>query len=109
MLNLSATVWVLIPSPSSLPALDGALESSKGDANGPRLFRLPAESVLQLDLRDEFADAMGDCCMGDVNGDSSSRYGLALVLRGGNNNSADSPGMFVYSVGLEREGLNAGF
>lgn len=75
------------------------------------MFRLPAESVLQLDLRDEFADTMGDCdcCIGDVTGDSSSRYGLARVLRGGNNNSADSPAMFVYSCGLEREVLNDGF
>jgi hypothetical protein len=93
----------LIPSPSSLPALDGALESSNGDANGPRLFRLPAESVLQLDLRDEFADVIGDCNTGDVTGVSSSRYGFGFDLCGGNNNSAESPAMFVYIVGLDRE------
>lgn len=107
MLNLSATVWVLIPSPSSgLPVLD---KSSNGDANGPRLLRLPTESVLQLDLRDEIADAIGDPCTGDVTGVSSSRYGLALVLRGGNNRSADSPARFVYSDGLERVCLDDGF
>lgn len=41
---------------SSLPALEGALESSNGEANGPyRLSRLPV-SELKLDLRDDIAE-----------------------------------------------------
>lgn len=43
MLYFSLTVCVLTPS-SSLPALDGARDSSKGDANGPaRLSRLASD------------------------------------------------------------------
>jgi hypothetical protein len=100
MLNFSDTVWVLMYS-SSLPALDGALESSKGDANGPNLLlRLPAESELQLDLREDVAE------MGDVTGESSSWNLLCFDFFGGNNSSADSPGCW-YSNGLEYEGLLA--
>lgn len=52
MLYFSETVCVLTPS-SSLPALDGDLESSNGDANGPaRLSLLPAEPELQLVLHE---------------------------------------------------------
>lgn len=52
MLYFSDTVWVLTPS-SSLPAREGALESSKGDAKGPRrLSLLPADSELQLVRRE---------------------------------------------------------
>jgi len=59
MLNFSDTVWVLRS--SSLPARDGALESSKGEAKGPR--ESPVMSELQL-VRRDMAD--GDRC-----GDSS--------------------------------------
>lgn len=65
MLYFSETVWVLRPS-SSLSALDGDLESSKGDANGPaRLSLLPAEPELQLVLLESvsppfLADSVGD-------------------------------------------------
>lgn len=62
MLYFSDTVWVLTFS-SSLPALDGALESSNGEANGemkgPRLSLLPA-SELQLVRRDDIAEAARD-------------------------------------------------
>lgn len=58
MLYFSETVWVFTFS-SSLPALEGALESSKGEANGemngPRLSLLPA-SEPQLVLREDIAD-----------------------------------------------------
>jgi hypothetical protein len=66
MLYFSDTVWVFTPS-SSLPAREGALESSNGDANG--LDRLPADSELQLDLRESMADT-GDRAA-DGAGDSS--------------------------------------
>lgn len=57
MLYFSATVWVLIS--SSLPALEGVLESSNGEANGPcRLSLLPA-SELQLVLLDDIPDWEG--------------------------------------------------
>lgn len=46
MLNFSDTVWVF--KSSSLPARDGARESSKGEANGP-----PVMSELQLVRREE--------------------------------------------------------
>ena len=87
MLYFSETVCVFTPS-SSLPAREGALESSNGDANGPyRLSRLPIESELQLVLLDESSegDRIGD-------GDSSSRYRRDRVLLGCNNSSADSAG-----------------
>jgi len=55
ILYFSETVCVLILS-SSLPALEGALESSNGEANGPyRLSRLPA-SELKLVRRDDIAE-----------------------------------------------------
>lgn len=55
MLNFSDTVCVF--NSSSLPAREGALESSKGETNGP-----PVKSELQLVRLDDMAD--GDC-MGD--------------------------------------------
>jgi hypothetical protein len=56
MLYFSETVCVLTLS-SSLPAREGARESSKGEANGPcRLSLLPA-SELQLVRLDDIADA----------------------------------------------------
>jgi hypothetical protein len=60
MLNFSDTVCVFRS--SSLPALDGALESSNGEANGPLESRVMSE--LQLERRDDMAE-------GDRIGDSS--------------------------------------
>jgi hypothetical protein len=81
MLYFSETVWVLRS--SSLPALEGARESSKGEANGPNLeSRLPADSELQLVRRDDRAE-------GDRNGDSSLK-GLFFDFLGGSRSSADS-------------------
>lgn len=80
MLNFSETVWVLRS--SSLPAREGARESSKGEANGPNLeSRLPTDSELQLVRRDESAE-------GDRRGDSS-RNGRVLIFLGGRRCSAD--------------------
>lgn len=76
MLNFSETVWVF--KSSSLPARDGALESSKGEPNGP-----PVKSELQLVRLDDRAE--GDC-MGD-----SSRYDRAVLsFLGGSSISEDS-------------------
>jgi hypothetical protein len=48
----------LIPSSSLLPALEGVLESSKGEAKGPcRLSLLLPPSELRLVLRDDWAEA----------------------------------------------------
>jgi len=80
MLNFSETVWVF--KSSSLPAREGALESSKGDAKGPyRESRLPTDSELQLVRRDEKAE-------GERRGDSS-RNGRVLDFFGGSRCSAD--------------------
>lgn len=89
MLNFSETVCVLRS--SSLPARDGALESSKGEANGPYLeSRLPTESVSQLDLRDK-AEA-GD----------SSRKGRVLDFLGGKRCSAEAATVSIlYNEGTE--------
>jgi hypothetical protein len=81
MLYFSDTVCVFRS--SSLPVRDGALESSNGDANGPkRESRLAADSELQLVLRDDIPD-------GDRIGDSSLK-GLVRDFFGGNRSSADS-------------------
>lgn len=83
ILYFSDTVCVLIRS-SSLPAREGALESSKGDAKGdpkaaPPLP--PLTSELQLDRREDMADADRE---GPSNGEST--YGLGAFDReeGGN-------------------------
>lgn len=78
MLYFSATVWVLTS--SSLPFLEGALESSKGEAKGPaRLSLLPA-SELQLVLLDDMAESV-----------EPSWYGLgARIFPGGSNISFKS-------------------
>jgi hypothetical protein len=56
ILYFSDTVCVLIFS-SSLPALEGALESSNGEANGPyRLSLLLPASELKLVRRDDIAE-----------------------------------------------------
>jgi hypothetical protein len=76
MLNFSDTVCVLRS--SSLPALDGALESSKGEANGP----LDDMSDSQLVRREDMAE-------GDRRGDSSLK-GFILDFFGGSKRSPDS-------------------
>ena len=79
MLNFSDTVCVF--KSSSLPAREGALESSKGEANGPLESRVKSE--LQLDLRDDMPD--GDCM-----GDSSRYWRLILSFLGGSSSSAEA-------------------
>lgn len=76
MLNFSETVWVFRS--SSLPARDGALESSKGEAKGP----LDDMSESQLVRREDMTE-------GERNGDSS-RNGFILDFRGGSSRSPDS-------------------
>lgn len=88
MLYFSLTVCVLTPS-SSLPALEGARESSKGETKGPAylLSLLPALSddhdVLLL---------LYPLAKGDGAGLSSSLNLRDLLFRGGSNSSADSAG-----------------
>jgi len=91
MLYFSLTVCVLTPS-SSLPALEGARESSKGDANGPPylLSLLPALSEDHDVLRE-----LKPLCDGDLRGSSSSRNLRVLLLRGGSSSSADSCGPWL--------------
>ncbi len=84
MLYFSETVWVLTLS-SSLPALDGALESSKGLAT--YRLSLPPPSELQLVRRDGNAEGSGDLA-----GESSSRNLCVLERDGGRSSSADSAG-----------------
>lgn len=81
MLNFSDTVCVFRS--SSLPARDGALESSNGDANGPTCeSRLRCDSELQLVRLEDMPD-------GDRIGDSS-RNGRVLDFFGGKSRSPDS-------------------
>lgn len=82
MLYFSDTVWVLILS-SSLPALDGALESSNGDAKGPPI------SDAQLDLLDDIDD-VGREGPGLCDGESVYGRGARDDLEGGRSISADS-------------------
>jgi hypothetical protein len=87
MLNFSETVCVFRS--SSLPALEGARESSKGDAKGPLDM-----SELQLVRREDMPE-------GERMGDSS-RYGRVLSFRGGRSISADSATpAFLYNDGTE--------
>ena len=90
MLYFSLTVCVLTPS-SSLPALEGALESSNGDTNGPILLSLllsdPDDHDVRLLLRPL---ANGDRAIGE----SSSRN-LLGPFRGGSNISVESAGVEV--------------
>lgn len=69
---------------SSLPAREGALESSNGEAKGLIILesRLPTDSELQLVRRDDIAVA-------DLNGESS-LVPRSLDLPGGKRSSADS-------------------
>lgn len=77
MLYFSETVWVLRS--SSLPAREGALESSNGEANGPYLeSRLPMDSELQLVRREETTEG------------ESSRKPRVRVRVGGSRCSAES-------------------
>lgn len=87
----SLTVCVLTPS-SSLPALDGALESSNGDAKGPPylLSLLPALSDDHDVLRE-----LKPLCDGDLSGSSSSLNLRVLLLLGGRRSSADSCGPWL--------------
>lgn len=93
MLYFSDTVWVLTCS-SSLPALDGARESSNGEAKGECLLSLFPPSELQLVLLEDMPDA--------VRGLSRSVYGRGVRpdLEGGRSISADSatPGV-AYNPG----------
>jgi hypothetical protein len=91
MLYFSDTVWVLTS--SSLPARDGALESSNGDAKGPLLSLLPA-SEPQLDLLDDIAES--------ALGLSTSWYGLGgpFILAGGSNISVDCATSGAPYIGL---------
>ena len=85
MLYFSDTVCVLMS--SSLPARDGALESSKGDAKGPSLLSLLPASELQLVLLEDMAEADRDTGLSP----GLSEYGLTgpLALEGGNSISDD--------------------
>lgn len=74
---------------SSLPALDGALESSKGLP--PYRLSRPPLSELQLVRREGKAEGSGDLA-----GESSSRNRCVLERDGGRSNSADSAGPVVY-------------
>ena len=89
MLYFSLTVWVLTPS-SSLPALDGALESSNGEMKGPillsRLRSEPDDHEVRLLLKPL---ANGDGGMGE-----SSRN-LRGPFRGGRSSSVESAGEAV--------------
>jgi hypothetical protein len=81
ILYFSDTVWVFRS--SSLPARDGARESSNGDAKGLICeWRLVCDSELQLVRREDMAE-------GDPIGDSS-RKALVLDFFGGSSRSADS-------------------
>lgn len=84
MLYFSDTVWVLICS-SSLPALDGALESSKGEAKGPPIPCSEAQLDLLEDIEDPGLEGPGLCA-------GESVYGLGALedREGGSNISEDS-------------------
>ena len=90
ILYFSETVCVLTFS-SSLPALEGVLESSNGSCPNARLS-LACPSELQLVLRELKSGVSGDC---KGPGDSSSRNLCVLDLVGGRSNSADSAGVLL--------------
>ncbi len=77
---------------SSLPALEGALESSKGEAKGPsRLSLLPA-SELQLVRRDDIAEPEREgLSVG------TSWYGRGPRILEGGSNISDDPATLVES------------
>ena len=92
MLNFSLTVCVLTPS-SSLPALDGARESSVNGfaTNGPFLLSLlPSEP----DDHDVLRLWVGERRL------SSSRNLRVLLFRGGSNSSVDSAGVALWYRGV---------
>lgn len=76
MLNFSDTVCVFRS--SSLPAREGALESSNGEANGPL-----------DDMSDSQLVRLEDMTEGERSGDSSLK-GFILDFRGGSRRSPDS-------------------
>lgn len=84
MLYFSDTVWVLTCS-SSLPALEGALESSNGEAKGECRLSLFPPSELQLVLLEDIPDAVRDGLSISVYG-----FGVRPDLEGGSSISADS-------------------
>ena len=92
MLYFSDTVCVLTLS-SSLPALDGALESANGFESYTLLSLLPP-SELQLVLLDEKPlGVLKPCASGEPLAEgSSSRNRWVLDLDGGSSSSADSAG-----------------
>lgn len=94
MLNFSDTVWVF--KSSSLPARDGARESSNGEAKGP--LESCVASELQLVRREDMPE--GD----------SSRYGRVRSFLGGSSISADSAipeFAYIGMVGERRAGPGA--
>ena len=72
---------------SSLPAREGALESSNGDAKGPLLLSLLPASELQLVLLEDMADPDRDT--GLYVGISWYGLGGPLALDGGSSISED--------------------
>jgi hypothetical protein len=80
---------------SSLPARDGALESSNGDIKGLIRSALAPVSEAQLLLREDMLDAAGD-----REGDSSSRNRWARDFAGGRRSSDDSatPGVLYRAL-----------
>src|SRR5205823_11801418 len=98
MLNFSETVCVLTL--SSLPALEGALESSKGDMKGFRLSLL-VPSELKLVLLDEIPEFGLDC-------DGESFWALNGRLDGGRR-SSDESDVGEYGPGDLRAGETGSF
>jgi hypothetical protein len=93
MLYFSLTVWVLTPS-SSLPALEGALESSNGEMKGPTLL-----SRLRSELDDhEVRLLLKPLASGDGGIGESSRN-LRGPFRGGRRSSVESAGEAVVYTG----------
>lgn len=87
MLYFSETVCVLIS--SSLPALEGALESSNGDANGLcRLSLMLSASEAQLLLLEDIAE-VGREGLGLSVGESV--YGRGTLPRDGGSNISEDP------------------
>ena len=93
MLYFSLTVCVFTPS-SSLPALDGARESSKGEAKGPPYrLSLPTELSDDLDVRRLLKpDCVGEWAPG-LSGSSLNLRVPVRLLRGGRRSSALSAGV----------------
>lgn len=94
MLYFSLTVCVLTPS-SSLPALEGARESSNGDTKGPILL-----SRLRSDSDDhDVRLLLKPLANGDRGKGLSSSRNLLGPFRGGSNSSVESAGVEVPYTG----------